>query len=278
MPPADGSLTLGQALALGVAQGPTELLPISSSAHTSLLADLAGWRYQELDARSRKSFELALHGGAGLALLLAAPPRLPRSEGALRGRRMLALALALGPPALAGAALRSRIERHLGSRRVQAACLLAGALAMALADARSGEGRRCSDVRAIDGLALGLAQALALAPGVSRSGAALTAARARGFGRSDAQSLSLALAMPLLVGASLADAAGLAGAGRGADSGAAPARVAGGAAAFVSTLLSARVLLSASWRERPLLPYAAYRALLAAALLMTRPGGGRSHG
>ncbi len=276
MPPAEHSLTLGQALALGVIQGPTELLPISSSAHTAVIADLAGWRYDELDSGVRKSFELALHGGAGLALLLGAQTR--PNAGTARPRRIAALALAVAPPALAGAMLRARIERDLGGRRVMAACLLAGAAAMALADARPGDGRACSEVGALDGLALGLAQALALAPGVSRSGAALTAARARGFGRAAAQSLSLGIATPLLLGASAADGVGLGtpplegvAGDRGRPGGAAPPqgviRAAGALAAFVSTLLSARLILRASWRERRLLPFAVYRALLAVWLL-----------
>jgi undecaprenyl-diphosphatase len=294
MPRADGSLTVGQALALGAAQGPTELLPISSSAHTTLIAELAGWPYRQLDARSRKSFELALHGGAGLALLIAVPARRGLFAGASGRRRLLAIGLALAPPAIAGATLRTRIERHLGGRRAVAASLLAGALAMALADARADDGRHCAEAGAVDGVVLGLAQALALVPGVSRSGAALTAARARGFGRSGAQSLSLSLAVPLLIGAGVADGAGLAGArgaphrgaraGRGADGAVRAAgggvraagggvRAAGGAAAFLSTLLSARLLLRAGGRRgQRLLPYAAYRALLAGVLLTRRPG------
>ena len=61
---------LRHAVALGLLQGPTELLPVSSSAHTTLIPWLAGWPYAELDAELRKSFEVALHAGAGLALAI----------------------------------------------------------------------------------------------------------------------------------------------------------------------------------------------------------------
>ena len=63
-------LSLRHALALGLAHGPTELLPISSSAHTILIPFLAGWPYAELDPELRKSFEVALHAGTAAALLV----------------------------------------------------------------------------------------------------------------------------------------------------------------------------------------------------------------
>ena len=122
------------------------------------------------------------------------------------GRRASVLALALAPPALAGYLLEGTIERRLGGPRSIAAGLAAGALAMALADAggSSADTRRQSeDAGARDGLALGLAQASALIPGVSRNGATLSAARARGFTRASAQTLSWEVGLPVILGASL---------------------------------------------------------------------------
>ena len=63
-------LPLGEAVALGAVQGPTELLPVSSSGHLVLLPAVLGWRYRELDPELRKSFEVALHAGGALALLI----------------------------------------------------------------------------------------------------------------------------------------------------------------------------------------------------------------
>src|ERR1039458_10724395 len=64
-----GRLSLRHSLALGLVHGPTELLPIPSSAHTILIPWLAGWPYAELDPELRKSFEVALHAGTAVALL-----------------------------------------------------------------------------------------------------------------------------------------------------------------------------------------------------------------
>ena len=106
-------------------------------------------------------------------------------------QRLLVIALSLAPPALVGYVLERPIAERLGAPRSIAAGLALGAVAMALADrrcdadagARRHGHREARDARATDGLALGLAQAAALIPGVSRNGATLSAARARGFSR-----------------------------------------------------------------------------------------------
>jgi len=259
------ALPLRHALALGLVQGPTELLPVSSSAHTSLLAWLAGWPYADLDGERRKAFEVALHAGAGLALAIDMRTELARAAGKLDRRRAAALALALGPPALAGYLLQAPIERRLGGPRSIAAGLAGGAVAMAIADAgardASHDERRCADAGPGDGLALGLAQACALIPGVSRNGATLAAARARGFARADAQRLSWLPALPVLLGVSVFKVRPLA-----TDSGPRGIRGAaalGGVAAFASTLASAKRLRRESLANRSLAPYALYRCLLA---------------
>ena len=284
---ADGALRLRHAVALGLAQGPTELLPISSSAHTTLIAGAAGWGYGNLDSAARKSFEVALHGGAGVGLAIGIAPRLRKELRAPRARRAAALALSALPPALAGLALRGTVERRLGGPRVMAAGLLGGALAMAAADRRAARGEReCEDVGALDGLVLGAGQVLALVPGVSRSGATLTAARARGFGRGGAEALSLATALPVLLGAGgyeavrMLSSAGAARRDRSATNSAQPIgaiAAAGALASFASTLVSTRVLLGRAESQQPrpgdaarghaLLPFALYRVAVAAALL-----------
>ena len=92
------------ALALGLLQGPTELLPVSSSAHTILVPLLARWPYGELPATLRKSFEVALHGGTALALALAMRAELSAALGELDARQAAVVALACIPPAGAGVA------------------------------------------------------------------------------------------------------------------------------------------------------------------------------
>jgi undecaprenyl-diphosphatase len=264
MPPGRQPLPLRHALALGLAQGPTELLPVSSSGHISLIPWLCGWSHDALEPESRKAFEVVLHAGAGLALAVAMRAELAGAVTGIDRRRSGLLALSLGPPALAGLVLRGPIERRLGGPRSIAAGLFAGAVAMTLADAAPPEGkRRLAQAGASDGLVLGLAQALALIPGVSRSGATLTAARARGFGRRDAQTLSLHAALPVIAGASGLELLRMA--RRGAPADVRPALATGGAAAFVSTLLATKLLGvdREGRRGRTLLPYAIYRSLLA---------------
>jgi len=273
---AEEALPLRHAAALGLLQGPTELLPISSSGHTALIPWLADWPYAELDGELQKAFEVALHAGAGCALAIVMRRDLVRELGRLDGSRAAVLALSLAPPVLAGFTLRRPIERHMGGPRSIAAGLLAGAVAMAIADARPGEGSRgCEQARASDGLALGLAQATALIPGVSRNGATLTAARWRGFDRGAAQALSWNTALPVILGASVLKGARLVRDGTPARTRAALAMGAG--TSFVSTLISAGLLRRGSSRLRPLLPYALYRCLLAVLVMvrLRRTRGGR---
>jgi undecaprenyl-diphosphatase len=253
-------LPLRHALVLGLLHGPTELLPVSSSAHTVLVPQLFGWR-SNLDAEEAKTFEIALHYGAALGLILTLRREL------LEGlRRPMVLALSLAPPTVVGFALERPIEQRLSGAHTIAANLFAGGIAMALADLRGAHDRRVQDATAADGLVLGIAQALALVPGVSRNGATLTAARARGLRRADAQTLSWQVALPPILGATLLK-------GRhmltdGLPPGLRRPLAAGAAAAFVSTL-ACSPLLAPSRRSRSLLPFSLYRAGLAA-LVITR--------
>jgi undecaprenyl-diphosphatase len=239
-------------------------LPISSSAHTVLVPRLLGWP-TELPSEQAKAFEIALHCGAALGLILTLRREL------LDGlRRPLVLALSLAPPAFIGFALERPIERRLSGVRMIAANLFAGGAAMAVADMRCSQTRPVADARASDGLALGVAQALALVPGVSRNGATLTALRARRFRREDAQTLSWQVALPPILGATLLKGRRLVTDGMPAGLGR-PLAV-GAAAAFFSTLASAP-LLALSRRGRPLLPFALYRAGLAALVIGSRRDG-----
>lgn len=240
------------------------MLPISSSAHTAALAWVLGWSYDELEPEVRKSFEVALHGGGTVALLLATWRELAEAIRQLDRQRVFVVGAACAPPMIAGFALEDEIERKLGTPRTIAAALIAGAVVMALAD-RFPEERECTDADLRDGLWLGLAQACALIPGVSRTGATLAMARIRRFRRRDAKLLSDQVALPVLVGAATLKGTGLW--RRGLGSAMAARFAAGSGAAFASTLLVA----SAPGRRRtpgPLLPYAIYRVLLGSWMLV----------
>jgi len=262
-------LSLRHALLLGLVQGPTEVLPVSSSAHLALIPRLAGWPLADADPELRNALEVALHAGAAAALTIALRGELAEGVRELDGRRLAVATLALVPPALAGYLLEQRLERRPASPRSLAAGLAAGGVAMAWGDLRPGRcsptdagtsPRRLPDVRPGDGFALGVAQALALVPGVSRNGATLTAARIRGFLREDAHTLSWRVGLPVIVGAAALKAVRLA--QRGAPPGAPRALGAGAAAAFASTLASASLLRRGA-RARALWPFALYRGGLA---------------
>jgi undecaprenyl-diphosphatase len=246
-----------EVVALGLVQGPAELLPVSSSGHVAALPILLGWEHAGLEGAQRKEVEVALHTGGAVALLIG-----------LR-RELMALPLdvallsMLPPVALAFAAERW-IETRLGGPRSLAAGLVAGSAALLLAD-RAGQQRLEQDAGPRDGLLLGLAQACALVPGVSRSGATLAAARALGFARPDAVRLSRGIGVPVLAGAAALKGLRLAQRRPGRDE--VGALAAGAGAALVATLTAlplARTLESG----RPLAPWAAYRCALAGVLLV----------
>jgi undecaprenyl-diphosphatase len=254
---------IAQALALGTLHGPAELLPVSSSGHMALVPWLLSWSYGELDDELRKSFEVALHAGTAAALLLALRSEVAETIRDLDGRRLSIIALSLLPPALVGYTLERPIERHLGTPRTIAAALLGGAVLMAWAD-RAPQRRGHEQAGARDAVWIGIAQACALVPGVSRNGATVAAARLRGFSRQDANRLSGHAALPVIAGASVLKALRLR--RRGLPAGTAASFAAGAAAAFVSTLGSTWLIRHAQ-RDRSLLPYAIYRAALAAVVV-----------
>jgi undecaprenyl-diphosphatase len=258
------ALPLRHAVLLGLLHGPAELLPISSSGHITLVPWLAGWPYDELDAELRKAFEVALHAGTAAALLIALRDEVGDAARGLDRRRVTLIVLSFAVPAVAGLTLERAIEQRLGTPASIAGGLLAGSAAMAWAD-RSGAATRSRDeAGAVDALWLGVAQACALIPGASRNGMTLAAARARGFGREDANALSRHVALPVIVGATALKGTRLA--RRGLPRGLAGRFAAGVVASFLSTLGSTWLIRQVE-RDRSLLPYAAYRSALGLAVL-----------
>src|SRR4051812_19778229 len=231
-----------EALALGVLQGATELLPVSSSGHATLVPWLLGRPRTTLSPASAKALDVALHAGSAPVMLRrpATPP--------------VVLAASLAPAAVTGLAFEARIERTCGTPAGIAAGLAAGGVAMLWADVRGGA-RPLPSVTVGDGLALGIGQAAALVPGVSRSGATLAAARARGFSRPAAWTLSRDAAMPVIAGAAVLK-------GLRAIREAPPAAptLAGALGAYASARVAAHVVPPAP----ALWPFALYRLALAA--------------
>lgn len=259
----EGRIPARRGAALGLIQGPAELLPVSSSAHIVLVPWLAGWGWETIDPEVRKSFEVALHAGAAAALLIGQRRVIAEELRLFDLRRAVVLVLSFAPAATAGYTLERPIERRLGGPRATAAGLLGGAVAMAAADRRP-QNRGRGEVEWRDGLALGVAQAAALAPGVSRNGATLAAARGRRFSREQANLLSRTVALPIIVGATALKGVRLG--RRGTSPQLRRSMAIGVGASFASTLASQRLIRLVE-RDRALWPYAAYRVALAAAVL-----------
>lgn len=251
---------------LGAIQGPTEWLPVSSSGHLALLPTLLGWPYACLDPALRKSFEVILHAGAGAGLAVALRRDAPRS-----GEDLVRLVLSASPAGVLGVMLERPIEERLGGPRSIAAGQVAAGVALWVADLGPATRGRMQANRA-DALVIGLAQAAALVPGVSRSGAALTGARLRGFDRRSAATLSREAALPLILGASTLKGVRLAREGLPREL--AVPFLAGALAALTSTIVSSRLARVVD-DSSSFAPFAVYRLALAGLSLLRLRGRGR---
>ena len=208
-----------QAAFIGLLQGLTEFIPISSSAHLELAPWVLGWQADGLIGSL--AFDVFLHLGTLVALLAYFARDWLRYLGALvaslRERRIGAdpdrriawlLVLATIPAALIGFALESVIEEAFhgdndAARLAIAGFLVVGATALWLADRLGSRRRELEDVGVPTALAVGVSQALALLPGISRSGATITAGLALGLTREAAARFSFLLATPITLGAGL---------------------------------------------------------------------------
>ena len=208
-----------QAALVGLLQGLTEFIPVSSSAHLELAPWLFGWEEDRLIGSL--AFDVFLHLGTLLALLAVFGRDWLRYLGALvasiRERRIGAdtdrriawlLVLATIPAAAIGFALEDLIESSFhggddGSRLAIAAFLVVGALALYAADRLGRRRRDLGEVTLPAALTIGVSQALALLPGISRSGATISAGLALGLTREAAARFSFLLATPITLGAGL---------------------------------------------------------------------------
>ncbi len=191
---------LAAAAILGVVQGLTEFLPVSSTAHLILISDLLA-----LDPRKfGLSFDVALHLGTALAVLLYFARtwiELARDMFKLRLRWPLLVIVGTLPAALAGAAFESQVESGLRDPAYVAAFLIIGSVIFVLAERFTIANRPYASIGFIDALVMGIAQAIALLPGISRSGITISAGLYQGIRRVDATRFSFLLATPVIVGA-----------------------------------------------------------------------------
>jgi undecaprenyl-diphosphatase len=207
-----GRLTNGQALVLGLVQGLTELLPISSSGHLILVPWAAEWRFLEENDSFNQTFDVSLHLGTLVAVgayFWDDVVRLINAWLGSVGRRRIEtpderiawfVLVATIPAGVVGLLGEDAIAAHLGEPWQILVLLGAGALLLWWAD-RSPETRRMGDLGLGHALVMGLAQSLALAPGVSRSGITITAGRFMKLDRDSAARFSFLLLLPTVLGA-----------------------------------------------------------------------------
>ena len=203
-----------QALVLGIVQGLTELLPVSSSGHLILVPWLGDWTYLEQHDAFNQTFDVALHLGTLVAVVAYFWRDILELAGAFVGsiarrrirspaeRTAWVVAVATVPAALVGAAGESVIAEHLGEPWQIAIFLAVFAGVLWLADRRP-ERKTMDEVGLWGAFGIGCAQALALMPGVSRSGITISAARFLGLTRDAAARLSFLLLVPIVLGAVL---------------------------------------------------------------------------
>jgi undecaprenyl-diphosphatase len=207
-----GALTNGQALVLGIIQGLTELLPISSSGHLILVPWLGEWTYLEQNDRFNQTFDVALHLGTLVAVGAYFWDDVLRLVAALgtsvKHRRLESsderiawfVVVATIPAGVVGLLGENVIADHLGEPWQIAIFLALGALLLFWAD-RSSQERAMGDLNLRQALVMGFAQALALMPGVSRSGITITAGRFMKLDRDSAARFSFLLLLPTVFGA-----------------------------------------------------------------------------
>lgn len=213
------------AIVLGITQGLSEFLPISSSGHLLLVPWFFGWdELTGANADLNRTFDVALHMGT-LVGATAYLRRDIRRLGAaawtsLRRRtidtideRVAWLLLASAIPAgIAGALLDSLAGDALDSIALTATLLVVFGLVLLVADRSTGE-RRIDDFRRRDAVVMGICQAAALFPGVSRSGITITAGRRLGLTRDAAARISFLMSLPLIAGAGAYEGLGVIAAG-----------------------------------------------------------------
>ena len=201
-----------QAIALGIIQGLSEFLPISSSAHLVLAPWLFGWEDPGL------AFDVALHFGTLLALLwyfrmewlalvrgavgIVTTGRIETPE----KRKVVHLIVATIPGAIGGYLLQSRAESAFRSPQLIAIALIAMGVVLWLVDKLVDQARVLGEMRWVDAILIGLSQVVALIPGVSRSGSTITSGRGLRFDRESAAEFSFLMSGPIIAAAIIVEA------------------------------------------------------------------------
>lgn len=271
---------LWQAAILGVVQGVTEFLPVSSTGHLILVPALFGWRDSIVN---QLEFDVALHIGTLVALLgvfwrdwaslALAGGRSLRDSSLADGQARLAwlVALATAPAAAAGVLFQRQVETVARAPLVVSVAMVSVGIILAVVDRAASRSRDEYSLGPVAALAVGLGQALALVPGVSRSGSTIAVGLAAGLTRVAAARFSFLLSTPIVFGAVAKQSFAVV------ERGVAP----GDAAAFAVGILAAALsgyacirLFLAYLGNRSLVPFVVYR-IVAGSIIMALSATGR---
>ena len=262
------------AIVLGITQGLSEFLPISSSGHLRLVPWLFGWEDFAGAESLEKTFDVALH----LGTLIGAVAYFRRDvvryvgagfrRGALGtddGRLAWMIALSAVPAAITGALFADAIERNTGHIWLIATMLIVFGLVLGWVDRRQGD-RTIAEVRLRDALLIGTGQAVALQPGVSRSGVTMTVGRFLGLTRDGAARFAFLMSLPITAGALVYKAVDVFSEGGIPDGFVAPflwGIVASGITGWIAVWGTLRLV-----RTRTFAPFVAYRVVIGVVFLL----------
>ena len=261
-------MTIYEIIILAIIQGITEFLPISSSAHLLLPAELLGWRSQGL------AFDVAVHVGSLLAVLIYLRREISdmtidyfrfgfTKQQTENSRLAWWVIVGTLPIILIGFLLKDWIELNARTALVMAATTIGFGLLLWYADATAKLTNKMTQMRIGQAVIIGIAQILALIPGTSRSGITMTASLMLGFDRESAARFSFLLSIPAILGAGLLSTLDLL---QEADAVDWTALLYGAAFSFVSAYLC--IYLFLNWISRiGMLPFVIYRLILGAILL-----------
>lgn len=260
-------MDLWQAIILGIVQGITEFLPISSSAHLILMPSLTGWSDQGV------GFDLSVHVGTLLAvilyfrrdvttLLVDGIQSLVTRKTVGESKLSWMIVIATIPACVAGVFLLDYIDTVLRTVWIIIATTVIYAVLLAAADYWGRGQRKLQDIGLKDAIIVGVAQALALIPGTSRSGATMTAGLFMGLNRETASKFSFFMAIPITLAAALLKLLSIWSDGIQVDWG---GFLIGGVASFITAITAIHFFLK--WLSTVgMWPYVIYRLVLAAVL------------
>ena len=200
-------MSIFQSIVLGIVQGLTELLPISSSAHLFFIPEILNWSIPD-------SFDVALHFGTLLAigifffwdwinLIKAGFNQIVKKEKTKEGRMFWYIVIATIPGGILGLLFDKFLEDYLKNLSIVAIALIVMGIILYIADKKCKSTTKYENMTFKQTFLIGLSQAMAFIPGVSRSGVTMTVGRILGVDRESTARYSFMLSAPIVLGATL---------------------------------------------------------------------------